>query len=239
MDVIAIAVIMGLGAVPFLLAMAKLRLVRIIEDIPTSRIRSAPQGYVEIKGKAGLNGKSPLYVPRLKVPCVWYSYQVFRENKEGHHDNEEKDSESINGIYLEDSTGVCLLHTHLARIYPKNVVEHYEAGVTHRMSWIGVGEAVYALGWLKTLHPAPRVNDVISKESEEKPELRYGQLSEPLGTLTKHPNGLYPLLVWADYEHRIVAALRQSVRRWLLASVVLVLLGVALTGLLRGIDYAL
>lgn len=232
MDVIAITVIMGLGAVSFLLAMTKLRLVRIIEDIPTSLIRSAPLGYVEIKGRAGLNGKSPLYVSRLKVPCVWYSYQVFRENKHGHHNNEEKDSESINGIYLEDSAGVYLLHAHLARIYPKNVVEHYEAGVTHKMSWIGVGETLYALGWLNTLHPAPRVNDVISKQSGGKSELRYGQLSEHLGTLTKHPNGIYPLLVWADYEHRIVSSLRRSVRRWLFSSVILVSLGVALAVLM-------
>jgi hypothetical protein len=233
MDLVVIGLIFCTSGVLFLLAMAKLRLVRIIEDIPTSRIRSASQGYVEIKGRTGLNGKPALYVPRLKVPCVWYSYQVFRENNDGHHDNEEKDSESINGIYLEDNTGVCLLHAHHAQIYPKNVVEHYEAGVTHKMSWIGVGEYVYALGWLKTLHPAPRVNDVISKQSEEKPELRYGQLSEPLGTLTKHPNGFYPLLVWADYEHRVIAKLRGSVKRWLIASVAMAFMGLVVVVMLR------
>ncbi len=106
--------------------------------------------------------------------------------------------------------------------------------MTHKMSWIGVGEYVYALGWLKTLHPAPRVNDLISKQSEEKPELRYGQLSEPLGTLTKHPNGLYPLFVWADYEHRIIAALRSSVRGWLLASIFVACVGLVLVFMIRG-----
>ncbi|MCU7829730.1 MAG: hypothetical protein KZQ85_11750 [Candidatus Thiodiazotropha sp. (ex Myrtea sp. 'scaly one' KF741663)] len=219
MDIIISLFLIIIGIALFLLSLAKLKVVRAIEDIPTSKIRSAHQGYVEIKGKTTLNGQGPLYVPRLKVPCVWYDYQIFREHNED-YDSEEKDKESIRGIYLKDATGICVLHAHLAQIHPKNVIQQVEAGATHRMSWIGVGEYVYVLGWLNTLHPAPRVFDVITKETAERDKLRYGQLTEPLATITKHPNGQYPFIIRADYEHKILTKLRRNSIYWLFASFV-------------------
>jgi hypothetical protein len=218
MDIVVIPLIFVISIGLFSISMANFRLARTIEDIPTSKIRSAPQGYVEIKGKTTLNGQSPLYVPRLEVPCVWYRYQLFRDDQ-GEPGDEEKDKESIRGIYLEDATGICSAHAHLAEIYPTNVVQHVESALRHKMSWIGVGEQVYVLGWLKTLHPAPRVGDVIAKETPDKLELRYGQLKEPLGTLTTHPDKRYPFVIKSGYEHRVTVKLRRESVYWLAASV--------------------
>jgi len=216
MDVIVTLVFFIIGAGLLSLSISNIRLARTIEDIPTSKIRSGHQGYVEIKGKTTLNGENPLYVPRLEVPCVWYRYEVFREEQK-QYDDEEKDKESIRGIYLEDITGICVVHAHLAKFYPKKIVQHLDMGVTHRMTWIGVGEYVYVLGWLNTLHPAPRVDDVIAKGTSERNELRYGQFTEPLATITKHPNGQYPFFIEAGYEHRITDKLRRKSIYWLLA----------------------
>jgi hypothetical protein len=120
---------------------------------------------------------------------------------------------------LEDATGICSAHAHLAEIYPTNTVQHYESNIIHKMSWIGVGEYVYVLGWLNTLHPAPRVDDVIAKETPEKKEMRYGQLKEPLCTITKHPNRRYPFVIKSGYEHRVTVRLRKESVPWLAASI--------------------
>jgi hypothetical protein len=227
MDIFVIPALLIVSIVFFLLSISHFRLARTIEDIPTSKIRSAHQGYVEIKGKTTLNGQSPLYVPRVEVPCVWYRYQVFRDDQ-GEPGDEERDKESIRGIFLEDATGICSAHAHRAEIYPTNVVQHYESNAIHRMSWIGVGEFVYVLGWLNTLHPAPRVDDVIAKETPEKGELRYGQLKEPLGTITTHPNKRYPFIIKSGYEHRVTLELRQKSVFWLVVSIFTAVFGLAM-----------
>ena len=195
-----------ISALCFFLGIRKLSLARTIEDLPTSRIRSAPQGYVEIKGRSVLNGQSPLYVPRLEVPCVWFRYQVTYERQDETRQN--VFIERTRGIYLEDPTGLCLANTHLAEIHPKRRVTHTLFGETHEMSWIGVGDYIYALGWMNTLHPAPQTNDVLRKDSEDDHGLRYGQLKEPLGTLTRHPDRRYPYLIAADFEYRFTRTMR-------------------------------
>ncbi len=49
---------------------------RIIEDIPTSKIRSAAQGYVELFGRGQpINGKS-LIAPLSGTQCIWYKYEI-------------------------------------------------------------------------------------------------------------------------------------------------------------------
>jgi hypothetical protein len=215
MELIVGLVFIVSGAAMLRHSMLRLKLARTIEDIPTSRIDSAHQGLVEIRGRAVLNGQTPLMVPRLNIPCVWYRYQVFREHGHQEYDSVEQDNESNRPVYVEDTTGICAVHVHLADIHPKKHEQHVITGATHRMQWIGVGETIYALGWLNTLHPAPRVGDVIAKETTDKPEMRYGQLKQPLATLTEHPLGQYPFLIGADFEHKIIKKFRTSAFIWL------------------------
>jgi hypothetical protein len=49
---------------------------RLVEDTPQARIRSAPQGYVKLSGRArSADGKS-LRAPLTGRTCVWWSYRV-------------------------------------------------------------------------------------------------------------------------------------------------------------------
>jgi hypothetical protein len=49
---------------------------RLLEDTPTAHIRSAPQGYVKLGGRArSVDGKS-LRAPLTGRSCVWWSYRV-------------------------------------------------------------------------------------------------------------------------------------------------------------------
>ncbi len=45
---------------------------RIIEDTPTARLRSAHQGYIELEGKGQFVDDRPIYAPLSNHPCLWY-----------------------------------------------------------------------------------------------------------------------------------------------------------------------
>ena len=49
---------------------------RTIQDIPTSRIRSAAQGYVELEGVCELMDGPPILSPLTGSQCAWYQYSV-------------------------------------------------------------------------------------------------------------------------------------------------------------------
>jgi len=56
---------------------------RIMQDTPTSLIRSAAQGYNEFEGSAKMLPGEPIIAPLTKLHCVWYQYKV--EEKQSHY----------------------------------------------------------------------------------------------------------------------------------------------------------
>jgi len=65
------------------LAFRSLHIARLIEDTPTSRIRSAAQGYVELAGRCRpLDGTQNL-APLTQRPCVWWSYRIQQKAESG------------------------------------------------------------------------------------------------------------------------------------------------------------
>jgi hypothetical protein len=59
------------------------RRARALADTDTARIRSAPQGYVELKGRAGLMDGDPIIAPLSGLPCCWYRYRIERKTSDG------------------------------------------------------------------------------------------------------------------------------------------------------------
>ena len=49
---------------------------RLIEDTPTAKLRSAHQGYVELEGKGQFIDNRPVYAPLSNHPCLWYSSKI-------------------------------------------------------------------------------------------------------------------------------------------------------------------
>ena len=58
------------------LMLSRLQRARWIEDTPTSRIRSAAQGLVELNGMLDAGGHEPLRSPLSNKPCLWYRFRV-------------------------------------------------------------------------------------------------------------------------------------------------------------------
>lgn len=84
---------------------------RLIEDIPTSRIRSASQGYVELEGLGKQLPDMKIVAPMTGTPCIWWHYIIekkVRINKRTQWKTIEKKS-SVSLFMLEDETGGCLI----------------------------------------------------------------------------------------------------------------------------------
>jgi hypothetical protein len=89
-----------------------LRHTRLIEDTPTSKVRSAHQGYVELEGSVRLLEGTTITCPLTNTDCIWWSYEIARKvrrNKSTSWDTIDKKSSDA-PFYLEDDTGRCVVN---------------------------------------------------------------------------------------------------------------------------------
>jgi hypothetical protein len=105
----------------FYFAFRNLHRARLIEDTPTSRIRSAPQGYVELVGEAAMMSGEPVLAPLSSTPCCWWRYKIERKNDKGWR--AVRSDKSDNLFLLRDSTGECIIDPDGAKVSPseKNI----------------------------------------------------------------------------------------------------------------------
>jgi len=119
---LALAVLAGLGAFAFYGAFQALRRARLVEDLPTSRARSAAQGLVELAGHAEALPGDPVVAPLSGRPCVWYRFQVQERQKDRvtgeieWHTLETGVSDAL--FRLVDDTGQCVLDPDHAEVTP-------------------------------------------------------------------------------------------------------------------------
>lgn len=108
-DYITLAVAIGVTVFAFYSAFRSLIKARLIEDTPTSKIRSASQGYVELSGFAHTLENQSLVAPLTGRPCLWYYYKIERYERSGKSSHwrtlEKKSSNSF--FLLKDNTGEC------------------------------------------------------------------------------------------------------------------------------------
>jgi hypothetical protein len=90
---------------------------RIIEDTPTSRIRSAHQGYVELSGEAAAMRGEPILSPLTKTPCCWFRYKIERKGDKGWRRVESGKSDGL--FLLRDETGECVIDPDGAEVSPR------------------------------------------------------------------------------------------------------------------------
>ena len=146
-----------------------LKRAREIEDIPTSKIRSAAQGHVEIEGIAQMLPGEPVQAPLSRKPCVWWKYAI--EEKRGSGKNSRwvtLESDTSDEMFqLIDETGDCVVDPEGAKVIPNARLRWYGSSrwprdVPSRTRWFGLGgyryteqrlelgSDLYALGWFRT-----------------------------------------------------------------------------------------
>lgn len=93
---------------------------RLLEDMPTSRIRSAAQGYVELYGVLREGPGAPLDAPLTGRPCLWWRYRIeeYRESGKSKSWRVLESGSSEGWLVLEDASGQCLIDPFGAEVRP-------------------------------------------------------------------------------------------------------------------------
>lgn len=135
---------------------------RLIENIPTARVRSAPQGYIELIGQARMMEGPVIFSPLSQTRCVWFSYKI--EEKVREYDGKgrfrsrwrvvkQHTSEEI--FLLEDATGECAIDPDDAKVITRDKQVWYKHDVVpprRYTEWtILEGEPLYAMGLFKSV----------------------------------------------------------------------------------------
>ena len=149
-----------------------LKKARTIEDVPTSKIRSAHQGYVELIGVSRETEGKIVIAPLTSTTCLWYDYQIerYQGGKNSRWTVVEKGS-SEDLFELFDGTGECLIDPRHSDVltsikkrwsgyqrHPAQVPETSLLGRLRRQRYryterrIHKDQPVYAIGWFKTIH---------------------------------------------------------------------------------------
>jgi hypothetical protein len=149
----------AMTAVSFCAWMANYRRYRQVDDVPTSRIASAAQGYVELLGKSVPIANAPVLSPVSGRPCCWYRYCIERRTS-GDKWQHQESAESIAHFLLVDSTGECIISPDGAEVlYPR---KRTWTEVDRRYTeWLLLpGGPLYALGEFRTTGGADLELDV-------------------------------------------------------------------------------
>ena len=119
---------------------------RFILDTPTSKIRSAAQGYVELKGVLKALPGEAMRAPLTGKECVWWRYRIEEEvqvdKKRQWRVIDSGASEAW--LCLDDETGQCLINPNGAQI-SSTLQQRWQGNTRHPM-------AVKPSGWRAFVH---------------------------------------------------------------------------------------
>ncbi len=128
---------------------ANLKRWRTVADTPTSRIASAPQGYIELVGRGRQPPGTGLVSPVSGLPCLWYRYRVERRNGDRWEHVESGVSDDTFGI--DDGSGQVLVDPDSAEIMTSNK-QVSKSGNYRKTEWTLIeGETIYVIGEHVTL----------------------------------------------------------------------------------------
>ena len=150
--IIILLLLTGGGSIVY--ALTAVRNKRIVADTPTSKVRSAAQGYVELSGQ----GQAPedgerLVSPLTRTPCLWYETLVERARSGGSGAggrcwstvSQETSSEFF---LIKDGTGECIIDPEAAQVSTDDEYVWYgsRARPTRRPNKDGFGRIMDRIG---------------------------------------------------------------------------------------------
>lgn len=156
-----------------------LKRARLIEDTPTSKCRSAAQGYVELIGQQEMMPGEPIQAPLTGRRCTWWAFEI--EEKRTTYSNGKSrtrwvtvESDTSGELFLvRDDTGECVIDPDHAEVHESAKDSWYgstqrPANTPKTSSFFGgryryterrmhVGDMLYAIGLFTTRnsHHAP------------------------------------------------------------------------------------
>lgn len=201
----------GASGVSAFLAARNFSRARLIADTPKCDTRSAPQGYVELHGRALRTEDPPLVAPLSGTRCVWYRFYVQERGIGGFRTTRSGVSDDL--FLLQDETGAVLIDPARAQVFP-TAREFWATQTTRSMEeLIREGASIYALG---SLHAADAPS--LDVEGEARGLLR--EWKRDRATLwqrfDRNRDGRIDAEEWQQAQAAAHAAAAQSVRGKLL-----------------------
>lgn len=150
---------------------------RFMDGTATSKIRSAAQGHVELKGQGEWMPNDTIQSPFSDSRCIWYHCTIDKKGRRGKRSGwtNISDHRSSHLFNLVDETGTCIIDPSDAHVIPE--YDHTWYGhdpefcnqPPSKASWVSLGigsyrfrerlirpaSSLYALGWLRTIHSSP------------------------------------------------------------------------------------
>jgi hypothetical protein len=131
-----------LGFAAFVSSFVFLKRKRLIEDMPTSTLRAAAQGYIEVEGIARIMEGPPILCPLTATSCVWWEFKV-EEKRQTIGANGKTRSEwvtiesgrSDDSFELDDGTGKCVVDPTGANVIPTVTRRWYGRGPRPDTGW--------------------------------------------------------------------------------------------------------
>ncbi|HXF67273.1 MAG TPA: hypothetical protein VNK67_11335 [Burkholderiales bacterium] len=145
----------AISAVSFFAWIAAYRRYRLVHDLPTSKVATAAQGYVELFGRSEQIEGTPVLSRLTGLPCCWFRYTVERR---GSHDGKwvpEDSGESNAHFLLVDDTGECVVSPEGAEVITRRK-QTWREGDRRYTEWLLLPKGrLYALGEFVTVSAQP------------------------------------------------------------------------------------
>jgi len=141
--------LLAMAVVSFFAWTANYRRYRQIHDLPTSKVASAAQGYVELAGRADMVEGELISSQLSATPCCWYSYEI--EEKTSNDKWQTVDSgKSVKHFFLVDDTGQCVISPDGAEVLTHDH-KSWQEGDRRYNEWLLLPKGVlYAIGEFAT-----------------------------------------------------------------------------------------
>jgi hypothetical protein len=141
--------LLAMSAVSFLAWVANYRRYRHIQDLPTSKVASAAQGYVELFGRTELLPGEPIVSKLSRSRCCWYSFQTEEKSSDNKWHTVDSGA-SVEHFLLVDNTGQCVISPDGAEVltHDHKSWEEFDRRYTE---WLLLPKSViYAIGEFST-----------------------------------------------------------------------------------------
>lgn len=200
------------GAVSLYAWQGNLRRYSAIADTPTSRIASAPQGYVELAGKGMHPPGSRLVSPISGLPCLWYRYLI--EERNGNKWRRMDSGESVAPFGIKDDSGMALIDPEDAEVVASAPQVMIKGSYRHTEWTLIEGQTLYVLGEHVTLGSANSELDSHRDVSDLLAEWKRDQAAL-LTRFDINEDGIISIREWEEARnsaHREIEARHQAIR---------------------------
>ncbi len=181
---------------------------RLIEDTPTSKIRSAAQGYVELEGQSRPFVKNNATIaPLSRKPCVWYSYSIEKINSDL-TTIEHGTSDSL--FLITDDTGECIIDPEGARVKTVHSDTWYNGAYRYKEERLHANEDLYATGLFKATGSSDDLQSELNDEVKGLLKLWKRNSKAMLARFDENKDGQIDVHEWEKVRE---AALQQALAK--------------------------